>query len=248
MSLHRNSTYIYIFIDAIIKYHKTSRLKSKVILYNVLDDSQARINQSSNSRIFRSFRLFAYKLILDQAIALIQPLIRQCFVASYAVSVTNTEESILNIVHEYYELLTKPETSQLDTDLNRIQEILCQAENNDDLSLILNEIDNFVIQNSSSNYDCENYNIEYQKVAGVVKIHVNSCDQIDSELSQLMTKISSLLREMKALKASKVFESASGSSQLIDTKVQSLTLLKEEAEVEQERRWLKYCLNDSEPE
>jgi len=150
------------------------------------------------------------------------------------------------MVTDYYRLLTKSDLANSALDVERIQKMLQQAEDDEILSLLLNEVDNLIVQKSPFNTELHDQNENYQKWAETFKIHVDSCDQLNPEVSRLMTKISSLLEKLQDFRSSEAFDTSLESSQSINTKVQSLELLMEEAEVEKERRKIKRCFNTNE--
>lgn len=150
------------------------------------------------------------------------------------------------MVTDYYRLLTKSDLANSALDAERIQKILQRAEDDEILSLLLNEVDNLIVQKSSFNTELYDQNENYQKWAETFRVHVDSCDQLNPEVSRLMTKISSLLEKLQDFRSSEAFDTSLESSQSINTKVQSLELLMEEAEVEKERRKIKRCSNTNE--
>lgn len=150
------------------------------------------------------------------------------------------------MVTDYYRLVTKSDLANSALDVERIQEILQRAEDDEILSLLLNEVDNLIVQTSSFNTELHDQNENYQKWAEIFRVHVDSCDQLNPEVSRLMTKISSLLEQLQDFRSSEAFDTSLESSQSINTKVQSLELLMEEAEVEKERRKIKRCFNTNE--
>jgi hypothetical protein len=147
-----------------------------------------------------------------------------------------------NTIAEYYKLLAKPDLANSESDLDKIEKILQQAENDDVLSLLLNEVDQLIVQGSSSDAEPDDRYADYQKWAEVFKIHVDSCNQLDSEVSRLMTTISSLIEELQNV-AEKSLDSPEVFEQKIEEKVESLELLMQEAKVEKHRRKLRICLN-----
>jgi hypothetical protein len=143
---------------------------------------------------------------------------------------------------EYYKLLAKSDLSDSDLAAERIQYILQLAEEDEILSLFLNEVDNLVIQRSSFNSEPYAQSANCQKWAQVFKTHVDFCNQLDSEVSRLTTQISSLIEQLQDFKSSEVFGTSLESPQDIDAKVQSLEILKQAAEVEKGRRKIRECL------
>ena len=146
------------------------------------------------------------------------------------------------MVTDYYRLLTKSDLANSALDAERIQKILQQAEDDEILSLLLNEVDNLIVERFSFNTKPHDWNENYKKHVETFRIHVDSCDQLNLEVSRLMTKISSLLEELQDFRSSEAFDTSLESPQSINTKVQSLELLMEEAGVEKERRKIKRCL------
>lgn len=154
-----------------------------------------------------------------------------------------------NTLVEYYELLSKTDLDQSESDLDRVTEILQQAENDDVLSLLLNETDKLVLKEFSFNEQLNmgevhlntqssNYSANYQKWAEGFKIHVDICDQLDVNVGRFMTKISGLMEKLQH-----IVEKIPDSPQVLEEKVESLELLMQEAKVEKNRRKLKICLN-----
>jgi hypothetical protein len=142
-----------------------------------------------------------------------------------------------NTLIAYYTLLTKPNLANSESDLDKIAAILKQAEEDDILSLLLNEVDNLIVQ-TSSGVEPGVQQADYQKWAEVFKTHVDSCTQLDSEVSRLMTTISSLIEELQH-----VAEKTEVIEEKLEEKVESLELLMQEAKVEKHRRKLRICFN-----
>jgi hypothetical protein len=143
-----------------------------------------------------------------------------------------------NTVTRYYKLLTKPDLAESESDLDHIEEILQQAEEDDVLSLLLNEVDNLIVQEAAFDIELYTQYIIRPKWLEVFKIHVDSCKELDAEVSRLMTTISSLLEELQ-----NIAEKTTSPPQALEEKVESLELLRQEAKIEKNRRKLKICLN-----
>ena len=136
---------------------------------------------------------------------------------------------------EYLHLISDLDGTGVDADVDRLCEILDEAEYDDELALVLNEIDNWVIKEGISS-DCGQPE-RYKKYAESFREHVETCYKTD-DVSRLMTQLSGMIDKLQSFRESEAcdgFDIARRAAQKVD----SLKELKKEAKVEQSRQKLR---------
>jgi hypothetical protein len=142
-------------------------------------------------------------------------------------------------VISYYHLLTKADLANSDAEVEMLQSLLDAAAEDETLGFLLNEVDYLISQDLTSMLEESDEQEQCQKFADSFRTHIDTCQPFDDDAARLITKISSLIKNLQHFRSSDRFDpNQVDNIPKIDEKVKSLKILKREVKVQKKRKKL----------